>query len=422
MGIFSFFKKEDRAFEPIGSENASLSRILNGDVTTTTITREMAMQIPSVKSGIGLIADLVSSLEVKLYKESDGKVENIADDYRLMLLNDETGDMLNSYQMKQSITRDFLLSGNGYVYINRNRNKITSLHYIEPKRVSVIPNSDPIFKDGKILANGVLYNNYDYIIFAQNSTDGLSGKGLLEESGNLLELAYNTIAFSSSNMANGGVKRGVVSSSKRLSQEAMDALKQAWSNLYSANNTSSAIILNEGLSFNELGSTSAELEALNTRKANDDDILNLIKVPRSILDGTATTEQYNNFIKSSIIPILSQLESAFNKALLLESEKSDGYFFAFEVKDLLKGSAKERFETYKTAIESGLMSVNECRYQESLEEIPNMNILKMSLGNIIHDIDTGKTFIPNTGQVIGNKGIQDTSEKEVNTDDASGNP
>lgn len=422
MGIFSFFKKEDRAFEPVGNENASLSRILNGDVTTTTITREMAMQIPSVKSGIGLIADLVSSLEVKLYKESDGKVENIADDYRLMLLNDETGDMLNSYQMKQSITRDFLLSGNGYVYINRNRNKITSLHYVEPKRVSVIPNSDPIFKDGKILVNGILYDNYDYIVFAQNSTDGLSGKGLLEESGNLLELAYNTIAFSSSNMANGGVKRGVVSSSKRLSQEAMDSLKQAWANLYSANNTSSAIILNEGLSFNELGSTSAELEALNTRKANDDDILNLIKVPRSILDGTATTEQYNNFIKSSIIPILSQLESAFNKALLLESEKSDGYFFAFEVKDLLKGSAKERFETYKTAIESGLMSVNECRYQESLEEIPNMNIIKMSLGHIIHDIDTGKTFIPNTGQVIGDKGIQDTSEKEVNTDDASGNP
>ena len=422
MGIFSFFKKEDRAFEPIGSENASLSRILNGDVTTTTITREMAMQIPSVKSGIGLIADLVSSLEVKLYKESDGKVENIADDYRLMLLNDETGDLLSSFQMKQSITRDFLLSGNGYVYINRNRNKITSLHYVEPKRVSVIPNSDPIFKDGKILVNGILYDNYDYIVFAQNSTDGLSGKGLLEESGNLLELAYNTIAFSSSNMANGGVKRGVVSSSKRLSQEAMDSLKQAWSNLYSANNTSSAIILNEGLSFNELGSTSAELEALNTRKANDDDILNLIKVPRSILDGTATTEQYNNFIKSSIIPILSQLESAFNKALLLESEKSDGYFFAFEVKDLLKGSAKERFETYKTAIDSGLMSVNECRYQESLEEIPNMNIIKMSLGHIIHDIDTGKTFIPNTGQVIGDKGIQDTSEKEVNTDDASGNP
>ena len=416
MGIFSFFKKEDRAFEPVGSENASLSRILNGDVTTTTITREMAMQIPSVKSGIGLIADLVSSLEVKLYKESDGKVENIADDYRLMLLNDETGDLLSSFQMKQSITRDFLLSGNGYVYINRNRNKITSLHYVEPKRVSVIPNSDPIFKDGKILVNGILYDNYDYIVFAQNSTDGLSGKGLLEESGNLLELAYNTIAFSSSNMANGGVKRGVVSSSKRLSQEAMDSLKQAWANLYSANNTSSAIILNEGLSFNELGSTSAELEALNTRKANDDDILNLIKVPRSILDGTATTEQYNNFIKSSIIPILSQLESAFNKALLLESEKSDGYFFEFSVKDLLKGSAKERFETYKTAIDSGLMSVNECRYQESLEEIPNMNIIKMSLGHIIHDIDTGKTFIPNTGQVIGDKGIQDTSEKEVNTD------
>ena len=37
----------------------------------------------------------------------------------------------------------------------------------------------------------------------------------------------------------------------------------------------------------------------------------------------------------------------------------------------------------------------------------------MSLGNIIYNIETGETYVPNTGQVIGDKGIQDTSEKEV---------
>ena len=116
------------------------------------------------------------------------------------------------------------------------------------------------------------------------------------------------------------------------------------------------------------------------------------------------------------MPSIVILENAFNSALLLETEKSDGYFFEFDTRSLLKGNTLERFNTYKTAIDSGLMSINECRFQESLDPIPNMDILKMSLGNIIYNIETGETFIPNTGQIIGDKGIQDTSEKEVNTD------
>lgn len=415
MGIFNFFKKEEREFVPVGQNN-DLAKILTGEgLETTTITREMAMQIPSVKASIGLIADLVSSLDIKLYKESDGKVTAINDDYRLKLLNNETGDLLSSHQMKQALVRDFLLSGNGYVYINKNRNKITSLHYVEPRRISVVPNNDPIFKDGKIIANGRLYDNYEFVIFAQNSIDGLSGKGLLDESNDLLDLAYNTLAFANGNIKAGGIKRGVVKSAKRLTQEAMDFLKQSWAELYDNNSSkdNKVIILNDGLDFKELSQTSTELQISESRNKNDGDILNILKVPKSILEGSASDEVYNNFIKSTIVPILTQLENAFSKALLLESEKEDRYFFEFDTRSLLKGNTKERFETYKIAIDSGLMSVNECRFQESLEEIPNMNIIKMSLGNIIHDIDTGKTFIPNTGQVIGEKGIKDTSEKEV---------
>ena len=358
MDFSKLFKKKDIAFERVNYEN--LSSILNEEDETSYITRNMALQIPSLKSGVSYISDLVSSLEIKLYKETSGKVETI-EDYRLKMLNDDTGDMLNSFQMKQSMVRDFILSGNGYTYINRYRNKIKSLHYVVPSRVSVISDSDIIFKKSKINVDGKYYDTDDFIIVAQNTTDGVTGKGILEENNDLIKLSYNTLSFSSKNMAQGGIKRGVLKSSKRLTEEAMNNLKQAWSKLYSANN-SSAIILNEGLDFQELSQTSAELETLNTRQANDKDILNMIKVPSNILDGTANNDQYNNFIKSTIYPILSQLETALNKSLLLEEEKYNGYFFGFETKDLLKGSAKERFETYKAAIESGVLTQNECRF------------------------------------------------------------
>lgn len=422
MGLFSFFKKEDRAFKPI-SEEDELSKFIDGkDDDKNVITRDMAIEIPTIKAGVNFISDLVSSLEVKLYKETDGKVNSVDYDYRLNLLNDETGDLLNSYQMKQSLVRDFLLDGNGYVYINKTRNKIKSLNYVENSKVSIIPGPDPIFKDGKLTVNGVFYEPYNFIIFAQNTTDGLQGKGILDECGNLLELSYNTLAFASNNIAAGGIKRGVVKSAKRLTQEAMDSLKEAWSNLYGGNGSrnSRAIILNDGLDFHELSQTSTELEVLDSRKQNDKDILNVIKVPENILNGTANQEQYNNFIKSTIIPILQQLESALNKALLLDSEKADGYFFAFDTKDLLKGNVKERFETYKIAIDSGIMTPNECRFQENSDPIEGMDIVKMSLGHIIYNPETKETYVPNTGQVVSkdNYNLNNDSEKGVSINES----
>ena len=123
MGLFSFLNKENREFITI-SKREELTKVINGESTeSTVVSKDMAMQIPMVKAGVSFIADLVSSLDIKLYKETDGKVNTIDDDYRINLLNDETGDLLNSYQMKQALLRDYLLYGNGYIYINKIRNK-----------------------------------------------------------------------------------------------------------------------------------------------------------------------------------------------------------------------------------------------------------------------------------------------------------
>lgn len=417
MKFFRFFKKEKREFKNIGPQD-ELSKVLNGEENSKDIvTKDIALQIPSLKGGISFIADLVSSLEIKFYKEIDGKVESV-DDYRLNLLNKESGDTLNSFHIKHALVRDFILYGNAYLYVNKYRNNIKSLHYVDAKKVSILPNYDPIFKDGKILVNGKYYDTYEFVIFTQNTLDGLSGEGLLSENSNLLELTYNTLAFSSDNIAAGGIKRGVVKSAHKLGEEAMNALKKAWSSLYNrnVNKSSTAIILNDGLDFHELSQTSTELEILNTRKNNDLDILSILKIPTSVMNGTASNDQYNNFIKSTIIPLLEQLADAFNKTLLLETEKEEGCFFAFDTRDLLKGNVKERFETYKVAIESGIMTPNECRYQENLDAIEGMDIIKMSLGHIIYNTDTKELYTPNTGEIISGNSTLFSTSKEVNED------
>ena len=89
MGLFR--KKEVRAAE-VEIEDPLLKALLNGGE----VTREMALQVPTVSGGIDLIANIVSGTPIKLYRDEGGKTVEIRDDPRLRLLNDETGDTLNA--------------------------------------------------------------------------------------------------------------------------------------------------------------------------------------------------------------------------------------------------------------------------------------------------------------------------------------
>ena len=54
-----------------------------------------------------------------------GAVEEITDDNRLTLLNADTGDTLNGYELKKAMVTDYLLGGGGYAYVEKKRNDVT---------------------------------------------------------------------------------------------------------------------------------------------------------------------------------------------------------------------------------------------------------------------------------------------------------
>ena len=106
----------------------------------TSITRDAAMDIPSVAACVKLITETAASVPIKLYKEDDKEVKELEDDRRVALINDETGDLLDGIQMKEAWIEDYLLDGNGYIYIDREWNETKSLRYIPSNMVSVDKN------------------------------------------------------------------------------------------------------------------------------------------------------------------------------------------------------------------------------------------------------------------------------------------
>ena len=386
MGLFKFKKRSVQEITP-SVNDVLLSAILSQD----SISCEQALNIPAVARCVNLISETVSMIPIKLYREdiTDGKRKTVeTSDTRCNLLNEDTKDTLDGAQFKKALVRDYLLTGNAYAYINKQRNSVKSLHYVDSKNVTINQNFDPIFKDYNILVHGQTYKPFEFLKILRATKDGARGSGIVEENGDLLKVAYTTLKFEQNLVSTGGNKKGFINAKNRLTKEAIDALKAAWYKFYS-NNDENVIILNEGLTFQEASNTSVEMQLNESKKSMSDSILELFGVP--------TDWSWETFIKTAIMPILATFECALNRDLILEKEKKS-FYFAFDTKEIIKGDIKTRFEAYKTALESNLMQIDEVRYLENLEPL-GLNFIKLGLQDVLFNPVTKEVYTPNTNQI-----------------------
>lgn len=403
MGLFDFFRKREEitqeATEETTEQNNSspsdllLKSLLRGEQ----ITKDKALSIPAISSAVDRLSNAIAMLPIKLYKYEtktldDGKREvkvvEVFDDVRTKILNHETGDTLDPFQLKKSIVKDYLTDKGAYVYIEKQKNDFVSLRYINPDNVSFARNFDPIFRDAKYLINGRSYETFNFLTILRNTKDGTEGMSAVDEISSSIETAFTTILYELGLVKKGGGKKGFLTATKKLGKEEIKSLKDAW-NKYYGNNEENVIILNDGLDFKEGANSSVELQMNERKKTLKDDIKEVFHI----------YDDYNNTIKDGVIPIISAIEHALNKNFLLEKEKGI-YYFAFDTKKITRGSLKERYEAYKIASETGWMSKNEIRYAEDYDAIDGLDVVSLNLANVLYDIKTGKYYTPNTGSVM----------------------
>lgn len=386
-------KKEKRTAESTTLEDLLLQTILKED----TVTKEMALNIPTLAGCLELVSNTIATLPIQLFKEENGKVIQVIDDNRIKLLNDDTRDTLDGFQFKKALVYDYLLMGNGYAYINKERGKVKSLHYVKESDVSININADPIFKNYEILVGGQTYYPHNFIKILRNTKNGADGVGIVESNNKLLAATYNALIYENILSKTGGNKKGFIKSESKLSDEAIEQLKQQWKKMYSGN-SENCIVLNKGLTFQESGSTSTEMQLNENKRANSIEICKIVNVPPSMIegDGKANENDYEKYVKMAILPILRAILSALNRDLLLEKEKKS-FYFAFDIKELLKGDIEKRFRAYEIGIKNGFLGVNEVRYEEDREPIEAFNdIVKLGLQDVLFNTKDNTIYTPNT--------------------------
>ena len=407
MGLFDLFRKREDTNNVV-TDNVNdvlLKAMLKGEK----IDKEKALSLPAVSSAVDRICNTIAMIPIKLYREytdeetGKKKVEEIKNDPRIKMLNVESGDTLDSFQMRKAWVQDYLLDKGGYLFIEKNKNKFKSLRYVDAESVTINTNFDPIFKDITYMVQGKTYETFNFLTILRSTKNGGSSRSVISEVSSAIENAYQTLLYELGLVKTGGAKKGFITSQRKLGEKEINLLKKAWANLYS-NKSDNAIVLNEGMDFKEGSSTTVELQLNERKKTLQEEIDSIFH----------NKPNFDEFMKEAIMPILSAIKTALNKDFLLEKEK-ESFYFEFDTREIMRGNIKERYEAYKVASETGWISKNEIRYLEDYDSIDGLDVITLNLANVVFDINTGKYYTPNTNALV------DMESKNGGGNDESGN-
>ena len=399
MGLFKklFIKDEvNLNDQSVELDDVLLSALLNGE----TITKEKALTLPAVSEAVDFISSMIACMPVRLFRYKKNQVEEVKGDIRTKLLNGDTGDTVNAYDMKKNMVRDYLLDIGGYTVIDRNLNEVKALYYVEPIYVSPYINANPIKKYVNFQIGTEIFKRYEVITLLRNSTNGAEGTSLIKEVSKAIETAYTTLLYELGLVQSGGSKKGYLQSEYKLSNEEIDKLREAWNKLYRTHENN-CIVLNKGVKFQEASNSSVEMQLNENKKTLADEINGIFHI----------SDDFNETFKKAIYPIVKSYETELNSKLLLEGEKRN-YFFEFDVKEITRANLKERYEAYKMAKEIGMKTINELRKEENLNYIEGMDVIPFSLGSVLYDTETQTYFTPNKGEVSDGKGNTNQPEEE----------
>lgn len=394
MNIWPFGKRK----EEVRADTDTVAPTIESDLLLScllgknAVTKEKAMEIPTVQACVNLIAGTIASLPINLYKKGENGVVEEVRNRRTMLLNNDTGDTLTATQFWKAMIEDYYLGKGGYAYINWSGVDVKSIHYVDEAEVSIVKNTDPIFKDYDILVRGSQYKPFEFFKILRKTKDGMSSRSITEDSPLIINVVYSGLSYEESLVRKGGNKRGFLKSPRKLTQAAIDALKDAFRRLYGSTDEN-VVVLNDGIDFKEASSTSVEMQLNENKKANATEICKLFGIPDGMINESPTTADIDSFIRTCTA-VMNDIECSLDRDLLLESEKGL-FYWAFDTKELTRGNIKERYEAYRIGLEKNFLQIDEVREKEDLEPI-GFEWITLGLDSVLFNPKTGQIYTPNT--------------------------
>jgi hypothetical protein len=278
-----------------------------------------------------------------------------------------------------------------------------------------------VFKEVNYWVNGQRYDDYQVLRILRDSDDGMEGHGILKENQALFSTMFKTLRYEHSTIGS-GAKRGFLKSSKHLDAGILRSLRLAWAKLFSGDN--SVVVLNDGLDFQEIGTTATENQLVDNKTLNNNSVYAIFGIPTGLFSENPTSETYLQAIRTAVLPVARAIENALNKFMLLESEKGS-LFFTLDSSAITEADTMTRYQCYEIGLKNSWLTVDDIRKKENMLPV-GMDSIKLGLDAVLYDPKSGEIYTPNTGVKANINEAAETPPKASNLkgggNGESGNP
>lgn len=345
---------------------------------------QTALESTAWLCGTRVIAEGLAQVSCKVIQETENGSRRVATEHPLYrLLHRRPNGWQTSFEFREQIAIHLVLCGNAYVVVTRDsRGTPLELLPYAPGSVTVTQHNDMTLSYRVTLAGGS-----QVVIPAKNmwhlrgpSWNGWMGLDAVYLARNALGLSLASEEFGSELFANGARPSGILTteSGVTLSPEQQENIRSSWAAAHVGSGQRMKTALLNGVKWQPLSSTANEAQFIDLRKFQITEVARALRVNPIMLmhqDGTAAYASVEQMFLAhathTLGPWFERFEQSAEVNLLTEREYREGYCIELYDGDLVRGTAKERAETFAILRQNGIISQNEWRDEEDYSRVEN---------------------------------------------------
>ena len=384
---------ERRRIGATTTTNQWLSAGWGGTAAGVTVSEEGSLRYSAVFACVRVLAESVASLPLITYRRLPSGGKERAREHALYgLLHDAPNPLMTSLEFREAMQTHMLLWGNAYAEIVADgRGNVTELWPLRPDAMEKIePTGEGLVYTYRLPSGkSVELPGWQVLHLRGLSSNGLVGYSpIMTAAREAVGKGLAVQQFGSMFFRNGARPGGILSFPGELSSEAMGRIRESWQEHYGGlNNAHRVAILEQGMTYQEVGIPPAAAAYIEDQKLSILDIARVYRVPPHMI-GDLERATFSNiehqaieFVTHSLRPWLVRWEQAIQQRLMTERDRQT-HVVEFLVDGLLRGDVTSRYQAYAVARQNGWMSANDIRELENQNPIDDGDLYLVPLNMI----------------------------------------
>ncbi|PTL18498.1 phage portal protein [Staphylococcus gallinarum] len=332
-----------------------------------------ALRNSDLWTAVTLLSRDIAKLDIRVkdngvYKDKD-RLE--------LLLNKTPNPYMNGYMLKYIVMMNALLTGHGFIKIERKGSQVTELYHV--------PTSNVMLKEDKkgnfyyeINSTGgtAVYDYKDMIDIKPFTLDGINALKVLDAIEDDMNTQRFTKNFFTKFFANGGQNSGLLKvRDGKLNQQARNKLRDEFTKANAGeNNAGKVLVLDSTLDYEQLEIDSSLLDVINKNQTPTKAIAKAFQIPLSKfgieLSNTSLKDVNNDYLTNCLGGYMKTIEAELNFKLVSDKDQYTKEF-KFDSSSFRMIDWDSYVETLNTQLEKGAITHDEYRYDIGREPFPD---------------------------------------------------